>query len=468
MLIREHNCFYEILPWPEKIAPAEGGFELNCPVGLVAERRYDFQAGRLKKAMAYFDMTCGESSQVIRLAEDPALPADGWRITVAPQTVTLQSSDHAGMNYAAAALIQMLAVATTAGKGRFLAMTCGTAEAVPRFAWRGFMLDSARHFRSRETVLKLLRAMAHFRYNVFHWHLTDNEGWRLPSRVAPELSAHGELQDGAYSYEDIAAVREEAGKLGIRIVPEFDLPGHSRLLTRILPETGCISGAGDEVCIGRKAVRDKVGELLDEVMELFPESTEIHLGGDEADAEHWEACPDCRKALRERNLRSVRELEHEFVLSLVRQVQASGRRAIVWNDAGIYPADVIVQIWVEKNRLETLKNGNKVIMSPCGRCYTDRLFDWELKFAEFQDYLGVQDNYLYDPYTGHEDFRSQIMGVECCAWGGYLAERRVYNKVLPRLTALSEVCCGDQRQKVWTSFVQRAARQRDAGSESIW
>ena len=468
MLIREHNCLYEILPLPEKITPAEGAFELNCPVAVAAPEKYSFQAERLKKAMAHFDMTCGAASQVIRLAEDPALPPDGWKITVAEHLVAVNASNDAGMTYGVSAVLQMLAVATTAGKGRFLAMTCGAAEAAPRFAWRGFMLDSARHFRSRETILKLLHVMAHFRYNVFHWHLTDNESWRTPSRVAPELSAHGELQDGAYSYEDIAAIRETAGALNIRIVPEFDLPGHSRRLIRVLPETGCVSGAGDEICIGRKSVRDKLGELLDEFMGLFPDSTEIHLGGDEADSKHWEACPDCRKALKERGLSSVRELEHEFVLSRVRQVQSSGRRAIVWNDAGLYPADVIVQIWVEKNRLETLKNGNQVIMSPCGRCYLDRLYDWELQLVDFQNYLEVQDNYLYDPYTGHEDFRNQILGVECCAWGGYLAERRLFNKILPRMTALSEVCCGDPRQKVWSSFVRRDARQRDAGCESIW
>ena len=468
MLITKHNCFCEILPLPEKITAREGAFELNCAVAVDAPGRFAFQAERLKKAMAHFDMTYGAASQVIRLTEDTALPAEGWKITVAEHLVAVEASGDSGMTYGVSALIQMLAVATTAGKGRFLAMTCGTAEAVPRFAWRGFMLDSARHFRSRETVLKLLRVMAHFRYNVFHWHLTDNEGWRLPSRIAPELSAHGELQDGAYSYEDLAAIREEAKLLGIRIVPEFDLPGHSRRLVRVLPEMGCISGAGDEVCLGKQCVRDKVGELLDEFMRLFPDSPAIHLGGDEADPKHWEACPDCRKTVTERGLNSVRELEHEFVLSLIRQVQSSGRETVVWNDAGIYPEDVIVQIWVEKNRLETLKNGNRVIMSPCSRCYVDRLYDWELQFAEFQNYLDVQDNYLYDPYTGHEDFRDRVVGVECCAWGDYLAERLIFNKVLPRLAALSEVCCGDQRQKVWTSFVQRAARQRDAGCESIW
>ena len=468
MLITKHNCFCEILPLPEKITVVDGVFELNCAVAVTATGQFAFQAERLKKAMVHFDMTCGPGSQVIRLIEDASLPADGWKIIVEEHLVTVAASSDAGMTYGVSAVIQMLAVATTAGKGRFLSMTCGTAEAVPRFPWRGFMLDSARHFRSRETILKLLRVMAHFRYNVFHWHLTDNEGWRLPSRIVPELSAHGEMQDGAYSYEDIAAIREEAGKLGIKIVPEFDLPGHSRRLIQVLPEMGCVSGAGDEVCLGKKCVRDKVGELLNEVMELFPDSTEIHLGGDEADSKHWNACPDCQKAIKNRGLNSVREMEHEFVLSLIRQVQDSGRRAIVWSDAGIYPADVIVQIWVEKNRLETLKNGNPVIMSPCGRCYTDRLFDWEIKFAEFQNYLGVQDNYLYDPYTGHEDFRDQIMGVECCAWGEYLAERRLFNKILPRLTALAEVCCGDPRQKVWTSFVRRDARQRDAGCEFIW
>ena len=292
MLIQEYDCLNEILPLPEKITPAEGSFDLNGIVELVAGNQYGLQVDRLKKAMVYLDLEFGTSTRKIRLKEDPSIVQEGWRIVVSPLEIICNASSLVGMSYAVAALIQMLAVATSAGKGRFLAMTCGTAEAVPRFPWRGFMLDSARHFRSRETIIKLLRIMAHFRYNVLHWHLTDNEGWRLPSHVAPELSGRGEMQDGAYSYEDIAAIREEARALDIRIVPEFDLPGHSRRLIRVLPEMGCASGAGDEVCIGKRAVRDTVGELLNEVMELFPESTEIHLGGDEADSKHWEACPD--------------------------------------------------------------------------------------------------------------------------------------------------------------------------------
>jgi N-acetyl-beta-hexosaminidase len=129
---------------------------------------------------------------------------------------------------------------------------------------------------------------------------------------------------------------------------------------------------------------------------------------------------------------------------------------------------VIVQLWVEKNRMETLQNGNMVIMSDCGRCYTDRLYDWELQLVDFQNYVNVQDNYLFDPYTGIAEYRNQILGVEGCAWGGYLAERRLFNKIMPRLTALAEVCCCDPRQKFWTSFVKRDARQRDGACELIW
>ena len=468
MLIKEHNCLYEILPCPEKVTSAPGAFELNCPVAVAALGKYTFQAERLKKAMAYFDMTCGGNGQTIQLVENTAINPESWKITVAEHLVTVEASGDAGMTYGVSAVMQMLAIATTAGKGRFLAMTCGTAEAVPRFQWRGFMLDCARHFRSKDNVIKLLHILAHYRYNIFHWHLTDNEGWRTPSKVCPELPGKGELQDGAYTYGDIAEVLAVAKKLNIKVVPEFDLPGHSRRLVNVLPEMGCASGAGDEVCIGKASVRAKVGELLDEFMALFPESTEIHIGGDEACSKHWEVCPDCQKALKERNLQSVRELEHEFVLSLIEQVQSTGRKAIVWNDAGVYPKDVIVQMWVEKNRMETLKNGNMVIMSSCSRCYTDRLYDWELQLVDFQNYVNVQDNYVFDPFTGHEDYRDQILGMEGCAWGGYLAERRLFNKIMPRLTAMAEVCCGDPRQKFWTSFVKRDARQRDAACELIW
>ena len=468
MFIKEYNCFYEIVPLPESISLSNGSYNLEGPIVIESCPKFQFQSARLKTALDFFEIEQGNSEQKIILTQDFSIASEGYSIIVTSNEIKLSASSTAGITYAIAALIQMLAIATTAGKSCFLAISCGTVHSTPRLTWRGFMLDCARHFRSKETIIKLLHVMAHFHYNVFHWHLTDNEAWRTPSKIFPKLTSCGELQDGFYTYEDITEITAVAKLLNIKIVPELDLPGHSRHLLKIVPQIGCINGSNNEVCIGNYKTRQIISQLLEEFMELFPESTEIHLGGDEANSEYWEMCPDCQKALKEKGLSSIRDLEHDFVLFLIEQVQNTGRKAIVWNDAGIYPADVIVQIWVEKNRLETLNNGNQVILSNCSRCYTDRLFDWEIQFDDFQKYVDVQDNYMFDPYTGHEDFRKQILGLECCSWGEYLPERRFFYKIMPRLMALSEVCCCDQRQKSWTSFVKRSARQVESNCENIW
>ena len=469
MIIDKHNCFYEILPWPESISLAEGSFDLNQPIAIITEPKHGFQAKRLAKGFEYLGIVQGDGEHVVCMKEDKSIASpEGWRITVEPEKVTLCASGNAGMSYAVASLLQMMSVATMAGEGRFLEMQCGMAESTPRFQWRGFMMDSARHFASKETIVKMLYTMAHYRYNVFHWHLTDNEGWRTPSRICPELAGKGELTDGMYSYDDIAEIRALAKTLDIKIVPEIDLPGHSRRLVHLISETGCSSGAADEICVGSQKAREIVGRLLDEFMGLFPESTEIHLGGDEAEKAHWEKCPECQAAMKAKGFTDLRQLEHDFMLYLVERVQKTGRKAIVWNDSGVFPKDVIVQLWVEKNRVETLENGNPVINSSCSSCYTSRLLPWDLKFTDFQHPTLIEDNYMFEPMMGAHEYEKQFLGIEVCAWSGFMPERRIWAKVMPRLVALSEVAFGDPRQKFWGNFKMRYDRQRDAALEQVW
>ena len=468
MCVKEWNCFYEIIPWPEKITLGQGAFDMNRPIAIIAEDRHSFQAHRLAHAFAYFGMMKGDAPYVIRLVEDAEIASfEGWRITIDSAEITLCASGNAGMSYAVAALMQMLSVATMPGEGHFLALRCGEAESTPRFSWRGVMLDCARHFVSRDAIVKLLHAMAHFRFNVFHWHLTDNEGWRTPSRFCPELAGKGELNDGMYTCEEIEKIRAVAKLLDIRIVPEFDLPGHSRRLVSVLPELGCRGEAADEICVGNSKARALAGRLLDEFMKLFPDSTEIHLGGDETSTGHWEQCPACQAAMKAKGFSDVRHLGHEFMLEMIERVRKTGRRAIVWNDSGIFPTDVIVQLWVEKNRAETLDNGNTVIASNCATCYADRLLPWDIKFEDGMNPASVEDNYMFEPTMGTHEHENQFLGIELCTWTEHLPERRIGAKLMPRLVALSEVACGDPRQKLWSSFELRAARQRDAALEPV-
>lgn len=469
-MITKLNTFYDILPWPEKIVDEESSLALTDGLNLVFDPDFAVSAERLEHAARMFGIRIGAPGKSVALRLNREVDgAEAWRMKVTPEAVTLEASAAPGMAYAVSALIQMLAVATTGGTGRFAGLNCGQVEDKPRFGWRGFMLDCARHFRSVATIKTVLRTMAHYRYNVFHWHLTDNEGWRTPSGLLPELSAAGELEDGSYSAEEIADVLALAKSLHIKVVPELDWPGHSRRLIKVSPGMGCSSGATDELCVGNPAVRERAAALLEEFMELFPDSTEIHLGGDEADTAHWQQCPECQGAMKRHGFTDIHELEHDFMMQLVNQVLAVGKTPIVWCDSGTYPRDVISQLWCSRGREATLANGNRVIESSCSCCYLDRRLDEaELQFTDYQNFSPIEDNYGFEPGAGCPQNAEQFLGVEACAWGGYLPERRLMAKILPRLPAVAEVAWGNPRHRIWSAFQTRAFRQQEAGCEKIW
>ena len=470
MLYSKINTFDSILPYPATWNAGEGLFSLDQGIKILSSPEFTDSGKRLLKIADFLQIPVKDNGKTILLQQTRSVEPGNWKITVTTGNVILESNDYAGMMYAVSALSQMLSIATMSGPGRFAGLNCGSAEDHPRFNWRGFMLDSARHFCSPEQVKELLHLLAYYRFNVFHWHLTDNEGWRTPSEIYPELSRCYELEEGFYSKQDLKEICELAANLNIRIVPEIDWPGHSRLLTENIPDFRCKNcDPGDELCIGSDDVREKAAALLAEFMDLFPDSTEIHLGGDEADPAHWENCPLCQNALKTKNLPDVRALEHDFMLGLVDQVRAAGKTPIVWCDSGVYPKDVIVQLWCSKGRMAALENGNPVIDSNCAFFYCNRLLDnAEPQYADNQPVSIIEDTYGYEPLGGYPQFANQLLGVEGCVWTGYLPERLMMSKVMPRLPAFSEIMWGKPQHKCWSGFYGRWLRLRSAGLEYIW
>ena len=403
----------------------------------------------------------------IVLAADPELPGNGFRLRLLPEHVTLEAADPAGMRYAVGALEQLLFSALITGP-RAARLPRGVIVDAPRFPWRGFMLDSARHFQPVETILAVLTELAKFRINRFHWHLCDNDGWRIdlgPALPTPEFFLNNR---GVYSADDIARIAAHAKFLGIEIIPEFDIPGHSAALLRCHPECSCSGTTGGaELCVGSRVARDTAKRILGRVMKLFPDSRFIHLGGDEAETAAWEKCPVCAEALRAKKLAGWRELEHDFMLEMVDFVLAAGRTPIVWGLCSdlAWPPEAIVQCWLD------IREPIRVAARKCRSIYsvhTSLYFDYPENPAEPHESwmfeLSRSGVYMTDPHIiWPEKVADSVQGVEACLWTETVPPWRVMAKLRPRLPALAECAWSPREGRDWADFARREAHLHAAG-----
>ena len=361
------------------------------------------------------------------------------------------------------------------------------------FVHRGFMLDVSRHFMPVPEIRRLLAAAAECGINRMHWHLTDDQGWRLEILKYPRLTGTGAFRGathfggvsetenncGYYTQQEVRELVTYAKTLGIDIIPEIEIPGHSAALLAAYPETGCrrsrpgrpdtepaeaypwqvrVSGGifPDLVCAGRNETLRFLEDILDEVVALFPFPM-VHIGGDEALKVHWRRCPDCRRRMREEGLASEDELQRWLVLALGEYLHQRGRETIVWNDVldgGFLPDYFIVQQWMnnEDRTAEWMARGGRVICSDT-RCW---YFDYPYGATD------VHRIWLYprvpDYAKGHE---SGLLGIEATLWTERItnADRAAF-MLFPRLAALGLKAAG-QDALLWPVQKSRVAKIQD-------
>ena len=351
-----------------------------------------------------------------------------------------------------------------------------------RCAWRGLLLDEARHFFGKDAVKALLERMAEHGLNVFHWHLTDDQGWRPDLPGMPELVRFGAMRassprpgedassDGVpygpffYTARDIREIVDFAGALGIRVVPEIDLPGHVRALLAAHPELAC-EGAEfpreplctwgvceDVLCAGSDEAVDFCGRVLEAVCDLFP-SEFVHLGGDECPTARWRSCPRCRERIRAEGLPDEAALQGWLTRRLAEKLAARGRRTVVWNEAlrrGGLPPSAVVQVWCGNPAAEAAaaaRKGHDVVLSPVqetyftlpegrpGDPYRYRAWVLENGWTLPADRVRAFDPFSFVP----PDLAGRVLGGECCAWSESIHDRaELEYKVLGRLAAFGE------------------------------
>ena len=457
-----------IIPAPLAVEETGGKLDVSALKKIGSTPKSAAAAELLRCGMKQLNLPLENGSPAQIVFADRDFPEAAWEIEVGLRSITVTAGSASGFRYAAEALLQMVTLSMSSGPDN-ARLDTGILRDEPRFGWRGFMLDSVRHFQSAKSIVKVLKLLAAFRINVFHWHLTDSEAWRLPKDIFPELAGSDAGSEEFYTLSDLAMIRAEAAALGIRIVPEIDLPGHSHRLLDKHPELRCFEKRpSGEICLGSPESLKFARSVCDQLIELFPESKIIHIGGDEADDEHWKECPRCRAAAEAKSCRTMRALEQSFMAEVNRHIAASGRTPMMWSTPSpehLYPEDTIMQSWLDiREPLKYAANGNKVVYSVHNSLYFDYPANQYEPQASWMFELDQRGVYMTDPYIiWPEKVKNSILGTEAALWTEVVPEWRVLTKILPRLPAYSECAWSAAEHKDFDDFLRRRNTLETAG-----
>ena len=412
---------------------------------------------------------------------------ESYQLSITGKGISVVAPSAAGLFYGFQSLLQL---AEQEADGTFSFPLIEIKDS-PRFSYRGLHLDVSRHFRTKEFLKKQLDAMARYKLNRFHWHLTDGAGWRLEIKRYPELTEQAAYRPypnwkawwkggrkyctkdapgadgGYYTQEDAREIVEYARQRHITVIPEIEMPGHSDEVLAVFPHLSC-SGkpyVNSEVCIGNEDTFTFLQNVLLEVMEIFP-SEYIHIGGDEANMDSWRKCPLCQKRMKQEGLADVKELQSYLIHRMEKFLNEHGRQLLGWDEileGGLAPRATVMSWRGEEGGIKAAKAGHDVIMTPGGFCYLDSYQDAPTTQPEaIGGYLTLEKVYSYDPIPEvlTKEGADYIQGVQANVWAEYIttAEHMEY-MVYPRLLALAEVAWTQPDKKNWEHFHRCALKE---------
>lgn len=411
-------------------------------------------------------------ANVINLVIDPHLHTtdEGYILQIRPDTILLKAASETGIVYAKEALLQLARF----NKGK---IRCCTINDAPRYQWRGFMLDESRHFFGKKKVKQYLDIMASLRLNVFHWHLTDEPGWRIEIKKYPKLTQIGAIGNfhnpnaapQFYTQEDIKEIVDYAAERKIMVVPEFDMPGHATAVCRAYPE---FSGGGEgrwkhftfHPC--KEETYQFISDVMDEIALLFP-SPYIHIGGDEVHYgnQSWFTDTNIQRFIKDKGLVDEKGLEHYFIRRVADIVASKGKTMIGWDeiiDAGISSDKAVVMWWRhdrEHQLVKALENGYRVILTPRRPMYADFIQFGSHKIGrQWNGYNPIENVYHFPEPLSHliKEYKDQILGVQMSLWTEHIADgKRLDYMTFPRLIALAEAAWTPEKVKECSLFMQR-------------
>ncbi len=404
---------------------------------------------------------------------------ESYRIEATTDKVAITAGSGAGLFYGLQTVIQLLDAEGT--------IPTGTITDEPEFAYRGLMLDVSRHFFGKEFVKKQIDAIAHFKMNRLHLHLTDAAGWRIEIKKYPRLTEFAawrskalwkdwwfgdrlyaeegspEAHGGYYTQDDIRELVKYAADRYVTIIPEIEMPAHSEEVLTAYPELSCTHEPYKQAdfCVGNEKVYEFLENVLTEVIELFP-SEYIHIGGDEAGKSSWPFCPLCQKRMKEEGLSDVNELQSYLIERIEKFLNSKGRQIIGWDEileGGLAPNATVMSWRGTEGGLAAVNSGHKAVMTPGGYCYLDSYQDApHTQPMAFGPYMPLQKVYSYDPREGlNEEQAKLIYGIQGNLWVEYIpTEEMVEYMIYPRILAIAEIGWRNPAGRDYDEFRQRA------------
>lgn len=409
---------------------------------------------------------------------------ESYTLSVTPQRIEIRATSGAGLFYGMQTLLQLM---QPAGTGSY-SVASVKIEDTPRFAYRGLMLDVSRHFSTKEFIKKQIDALAYYKINRLHLHLTDAAGWRLEIKKYPLLTDFAAWRTdptwkkwwnggrkylrydepgasgGYYTQDDIREILAYARQHYITVIPEIEMPSHSEEVLAAYPQLSC-SGEpykNSDFCVGNEETFTFLENVLTEVMELFP-SEYIHVGGDEAGKSAWKTCPKCQKRMKDEHLANVDELQSYLIHRIEKFLNNHGRRLLGWDEilqGGIAPNATVMSWRGEEGGIAAVTSGHHAIMTPGAYCYLDSYQDAPYSQPEaIGGYLPLKKVYAYDPVPASltAEQAKLVYGVQGNLWVEYIpTPEHVEYMIYPRMLALAEVAWSAPERKSWPDFHTRA------------
>ncbi|HEY1790414.1 MAG TPA: beta-N-acetylhexosaminidase [Verrucomicrobiae bacterium] len=515
-----------LVPWPQHVQQRDGSFVLSPETLICADRASRqtaaFFAERLRRSTGYplkahrqFTTATPVNSILFTTRDaNPSLGPEGYELIVTTNGIVIRAPAQAGLFYGGQTLMQLFslheklsgeiikAVATPLEISRDAATQekfttpCVKIDDWPRFPWRGLMLDVSRHFFNKTEVETILDEMALYKLNRFHWHLVDDQGWRIEIPKYPRLTEIGAWRrhpniepaetnapsadkfrpdgryGGFYTQEDIREIVDYAAVRHIAVVPEIEMPGHSEAALAAYPQFSCFGGpySTDNDLSIHDGIYDPSNEgtfkfldnVLLEVFKLFP-GPYIHIGGDEVRPDYWNRSAACRALMKREGLKNEDELQSYFIKRMERFVNAHGKILIGWSEIlkGGLATNAAVMDWIGGGK-QAAESGHDAVMTPIDYCYLDHYH----KPGAPDIYTSLQKVYSFDPLPAglSAQFQSHILGAEGVLWTEYVASLPQAQAVIfPRACALAEVTWTQKDEQDWKCFEQRIGRIRPIG-----
>jgi len=485
----------DLIPQPVEVRRDQGQCSLLCPWQVevsesASKELFDLLQAELIPLQPQKQMECLLPLRIsFEIIQPEALPSEEWHsVQVRPDGITVFAASEAGLFRGSRTLIQLLEQGREHGT-----LPCLNITDWPRFQWRGMHLDACRHFWSVEFTKKYIDLLARYKMNSFHWHLTEDQGWRIEIKKYPKLTEVGAWRKGSqvgpyaklqydsipyggfYTQEQIREVVAYAAARHITVVPEIEMPGHAMAALASYPHLGCTGGPyevqkgwgvfDDVFCAGNDSVFTMLEDVLTEVMDLFP-GEYIHIGGDECPKERWKTCAKCQARMNSESLKDEHELQSYFIQRIEKFVNSKGRKIIGWDEileGGLAPNAAVMSWRGTEGGIAAARSGHYAVMSPGSHCYFDHYQgDPANEPLAIGGYTTVQKVYSYEPIPAElkPEAHKYILGAQGNVWTEYiLTPAHVEYMAVPRMLALAEVLWTPKEKRDEGDFIQRLEKE---------